>query len=127
MELTANPIAPRVIHPQDIDLVDGEFEVRAFELPVQHLAFLGELRGVGEVLQLAAATAGREIGTGWIDPRGRRLQDGRRLRAPEIFPPMGDLGLDRFSGDGPFDEDDPAVDPRQGRPAVGELANRQLH
>jgi hypothetical protein len=40
---------------------------------------------------------------------------------------MGDLGLDRFSRDRAFDEDDPPVDPRQGGPAVGELADRQLH
>jgi hypothetical protein len=40
---------------------------------------------------------------------------------------MGDLSLDGFSRDRPLDEDDPAVDPRQGRPAMGELANRELH
>jgi hypothetical protein len=124
MKLTAKAIAPRVIHPQHIDTVDGKLEMFALELPVQNLPLLGELLGIRQVLQLAAATAGLEIRTWRIDARGRRLQDGGRLRAPEIFPPMGDFGLDGFSRDGAFDEDDPTVDPRQSRPAVGELADR---
>ena len=40
---------------------------------------------------------------------------------------MRDFGLDRFSRYRPLDEDDPAVDPRQGCPAMGELADGQLH
>jgi hypothetical protein len=34
-----------------------------------------------------------------------------------------DFGFDGFSGDRPLDEDDPAVDPRHGRPAMGKLAD----
>jgi hypothetical protein len=127
MELAANPIAPRVVHPQHIDMLDRKFEVGTLELPMQDLPFLRELLGIGEVLQLAAAAAGFEIGTGRIDARGRRLEDGRRLGAPKIFPPVGDFGFNGFSRDRSLDEDDPAVDSRQGGPAVGELANGQLH
>ena len=127
MKLTAQAVAPRVVHPQGVDPIDRKLEVRALELAMQHLPFLGELFRIGQVLQLAAATAGLEIRTRRIDACGRRLEDGRRLGTPEIFPAVRDVGLDGFSGDRPFDEDDPAVDPRQGRPAVGELANGELH
>jgi hypothetical protein len=127
MKLTAKAIPPRIVHPEHIDAVDGKFEVRALELPMQDLPFLGELLGIGEVLQLASATPGLEVRTWRIDTRGRGIEDGRCLGAPEILPPVGDLGLDRLSRYRPLDEDDSAVDPRQGRPAMGELAYRELH
>ena len=127
VKLAAKAIAPRILHAQDVDAVDGKFDMGALELAIQHLPFLSELLGIRQVLQLAAATTGREIGTGRIDARGRRLQDGRRLGAPEILPPMGDLSLNRLARNSPFDEDHSAIDPRQGRPAVGQLADRQLH
>jgi hypothetical protein len=127
MKLPAQAVTPRVVHPQDIDPVDGKFKMRALELAMQHLTFLGKLLRIGQVLQLAAATAGLEIRTRRIHACGRRLEDGRRLCTPEIFPAVRDVGLDGFARDRPLDEDDPAVDPRQGRPAMGELANRELH
>src|SRR5437879_317867 len=127
MKLTAQAVAPRVVHPQDIDAIDRKLEVRALELAMQDLPFLSQLFRIGQVLQLAAATAGFEIWTRRIDASGRRLENGRRLGAPEIFPPMRDLSLDRFSRDRPLDKDHPAVDPRQRCPTMGELSDRQLH
>src|SRR5439155_13138350 len=40
---------------------------------------------------------------------------------------MGHFGLDRLARNRSFDEDDAAVDARNRRPAVGELADRELH
>src|SRR6202011_637782 len=44
-----------------------------------------------------------------------------------VLPPVCDLGLERLAGDGPFDENDTAINARHGCPAVGELADRELH
>jgi hypothetical protein len=110
-----------------MDAIDRKLEVRALELTMQDLPFLGKLLRIGEVLQLATAAASLEVRTGRIDASGRWIEDRRCLGAPKIFPAMRDVGLDGFARDRPLDEDDPAVDPRQGRPTMGELANRQLH
>ena len=127
MELAAQAVTPGVFHAEDIDPVKGEVELRPLELAMQHVSLLGQLLGVGDVLQLTSTTARVEIRTGRYDPGIRGSEDGGRLGAPEILPPMGDVGLDRLPGNRPFDKDHPAVHPCQRRPAVGELANRQLH
>jgi len=127
MELAAQPVPPGVTHAEDVDPVKGKVEVGALKLTMQHMTLLGQLLGIGDVLQLASAAARVEIRTGRYDPGIRGGQDGGGLGAPEILPPMGDVGLDRLPGNCPFDKHHPAVDPCQRRPAVGELANRQLH
>ena len=127
MELTAQPVTPGVIHAEDIDPVNGNIKTRPLQLAMQHLALQRQLLGIGDVLQLAAAAARVEIRTGRHDPRLGRGEHGRRLGSPEVLSSMGDVGLDRLPGDRPLDKYHPAVDPRQRRPAVGELANRHLH
>jgi hypothetical protein len=94
---------------------------------MKHLPFLRQLRRVGDVLELAPATARREVRAGRLDARRGGVEHRRRLGAPKIFPTVCDVSLDGFSGDRAFDEDDATVDPSQCRPAVGQLADRQLH
>ena len=71
VELAANPVAPWIVHPQDVDAVDWEFQVGTLELAMQHLPLLRELLRIREVLQLTAAASSLEIGAGWLDARGR--------------------------------------------------------
>src|SRR5256886_4220399 len=127
MEFAAQPVAPGVIHADNVDPIDGKVEIRALELAMQHETLLRQLLGIGDVLQLASAAAGREVWAGRRNSGIRRVENVCGLRSPEILAPLGDLGLDRLPWDGPFDKHHPAVDPCQGRPAVGEFANRQLH
>src|SRR6267143_911982 len=127
VELAAQPVAPWIVHPEDADPIDRKFKAGALELAMQHLALLGELLRVGQVLQLAAAASHLEVRARRLDSSGRGVQYRGGLRAPEVLPPVRDVGLDRLAGNGPFDEDDAAIDARHGRPAVGELADREFH
>ena len=97
------------------------------QLAVQDSPLLGQLLLIGNMLQLATAAAQLEEGTGRIDPSGRGLEDGSRLRPPEILAAMRDLGFDRLAGNRSLDEDDASIDARHGNPAVGKLSDRQLH
>src|SRR6184192_2727895 len=127
MELAANPVAPRIVHPQDVDSIDRKFQVGTLELAMQHLPFLRELLRIGEVLQLTAAAASLEVGARRLDARGRRVQHRGGLGAPEIFASMGHFGFDGFAGNRSFGEDDAAVHARHRGPAMGELADGEFH
>src|SRR5439155_21044018 len=127
VELAANAIAPWIVHPQDVDSIDRKFQVGTLELAMQHLPFLRELLGIGEVLQLTAAAASLEVGARRVDAGRRGVLHRGGLGAPEIFASMGHFGFDGLAGNRSFDEDDAAVDARHRRPAMGELADRQLH
>src|SRR5256712_763375 len=127
VEFAAEPVAPWIVHPQDVDSIDRKFQVSTLELVMQHLPLLGELLWIRQVLQLTAAASSLAIRAGRLDARGRGVQHRGCLGAPEVFASMGHFGLDRLAGDGSLDEDDPAVDARDRRPAMGELADRELH
>src|SRR5260370_42677769 len=106
MKLATQPVAPGVVHAEDVDAIDRKLEMRALQLAVEHLALLRELLGVGKVLQLAAPAPGLEEQTRRLDARGRRVEHRGGRGPPEVLEPARDFGLDRLSRDGPFGEHD---------------------
>lgn len=55
------------------------------------------------------------------------IEHAYRFGSPEIFAPVSYLGLDGLAGKRAFDEHNPTINARHGCPAVGQLANGQLH
>jgi hypothetical protein len=127
MELATQPVAPWIRHSVDLDSRQRKVKMCALQLTIQDLTLLGQLLLVGEVLQLAATTTCLEIRARRIDSSLRRLDDRGCLGSPEILSPMRDLGFHGFARDRTFDEHHSAVDACHRRPAMGKLANRQLH
>src|SRR5256885_1947008 len=122
-----NREGPGIAHPREGEGTGGKAWGTTLGRARQHWLFRGRLLGIRGVRELPPAASGLEIRARRINARGRRIEDRGRLGAPEVLAAMRHFGLDRFARDGTFDEHDAAVDARHRRPAVGELANRELH
>ena len=85
-----------------------------------------DLFQVGQGLQLAAATTLDDERTGRLHPQRRGIEDGPHFRPPEVLSALRNFGPDGLAGERPVDEDDAAVDPRDGGAPVGELPDLDL-
>jgi hypothetical protein len=127
MEFSPKAVAPWIVHTVDLDPLERKLEPDARQLVMEDSPLLGQLLCIGHMLQLAAAASELEERAWWIDPSPGWIDDGGRLRTPEILSPVDDLGFHGLPWDGALDEDDATVDASHCRPTVGELANRDPH
>ena len=84
-----------------------------------------QLRLVVEVLP-AAAAARAEVRAGGLDPVGALLQGLDRDRVAVASLDLRDASAHAVAGQGPVDEQDEVVEPRDAAPAEGQRADDEL-